>query len=191
MSTRKIGIILFFVGILAFCGAWLVWLYNERIEQLVVEYSEQKAQSFISHLQNGHIVRTTADMDYIILEDGESYIGLLSIPTLNLSLPVNKFWSYAALRNTPCRFSGDIESDSIVIAAHNYASHFRNIANLEIGASVILTDVDGVEHRYAVAEITIVQPTDTALVVHSDFDLTLFTCTYTGQARVVVRCMRY
>jgi len=194
MKAKRAGIVLFVVGILAFCAAGGLWLCNEREEQTVFEYSEQMTQAFIVQMADTTSVTadedTPDDMKYIILDDGEAYIGLLSIPALNINLPVNNTWSYEKLRNTPCRFSGDIETDSIVIAAHNYASHFRDIANLAPGELVILTDAEGNENHYSVAEIIIAQPADTNQVVNSDYDLTLFTCTYSGQARVVVRCLR-
>jgi sortase (surface protein transpeptidase) len=36
-----------------------------------------------------------------------------------------------------------------------------------------------------------VPPSSVYEVTHSEYDLTLFTCTYGGQARVVVRCVAW
>ena len=38
--------------------------------------------------------------------DGRSYIGVLEIPSLSLQLPVIGSWSYAELREAPCRYAG-------------------------------------------------------------------------------------
>ena len=38
--------------------------------------------------------------------DGEQYIGVLELPTLSLTLPVQSQWSYPALKVSPCRYAG-------------------------------------------------------------------------------------
>ena len=40
--------------------------------------------------------------------DGRDYIGVLSIPTLQLELPVLSRWSYPNLKEAPCRYSGSL-----------------------------------------------------------------------------------
>ena len=128
-------------------------------------------------------------LKYIVI-DGINYIGLLSIPSLGIELPVNSNWSYPALRLTPCRYSGSIENDSLVIAAHNYSSHFGGIERLSDGDIITLTDVEGVNHTYETAYSEVLQPTSVDEVVNSKFDLVLFTCTSGGDERIVVRCIR-
>ena len=39
--------------------------------------------------------------------NGRDYIGVLSIPSLELELPVISQWDYPALKVAPCRYSGD------------------------------------------------------------------------------------
>lgn len=122
--------------------------------------------------------------------DGESYIGVLSIPALDLSLPIIKEWSYARLKVSPCRFVGSCHNDNLIIAAHNYKQHFGNISLLQTGDAVTFVDVDGNQFNYEVAEIETLESTQVDDMVANDFDLTLFTCTYGGAARVTVRCDR-
>ena len=127
------------------------------------------------------------DLPYIVV-NRVAYMGVIRIPALRLDLPVNLTWSYPALRRTPCRFSGDTQHKNLVIAAHSYRTHFRNINTLVEGDEVIFTDVEGNEFHYRVVRVETVQPTSVAEVVNSPYDLTLFTCTYDSRARVVVRC---
>ena len=195
MKIRKSGILLFTIGILALSSAVVLWIYNAQEEHAVIEYSDQKAHDFLTHIaeaveENISDISDTEDMKYIVLDDGESYIGILGIPALNLVLPVNGTWSYPALKKTPCRYSGNTQDDSIVIAAHNYASHFKDIAGLANGELVTFTEADGNEIKYQVSKTLTVQPSDVVSVVNSEYDLTLFTCTNNGKARVVVRCTR-
>lgn len=121
---------------------------------------------------------------------GYGYIGYLSIPALNLELPVMAEWSYPRLRISPCRFSGSVETDDLVILAHNYSRHFGKISSLKSGDLVVFTDVNGLASIYEVAEIDTLNPTAVEEMTSGEYPLTLFTCTYGGQSRVTVRCIK-
>ena len=120
--------------------------------------------------------------------DGVDYIAKLEIPVLNLDLPVISDWSYPNLKLAPCRYSGTAYLNNLVIAAHNYKSHFGSLKSLNPGDMVILTDMDGNEFRYEVIETETLQPTAIEDMTSTDYDLTLFTCTLGGSARLTVRC---
>ena len=131
------------------------------------------------------------EMEMPVLEiDGVDYIGILTIPALGLELPVASRWSYAKLKLAPCRYEGSAYLDSLVIAAHNYPSHFRNLKQLILGDTVVFTDVDGNVFQYEVAAMETLAPTNVEEMVFSGWDLTLFTCTIGGQSRIAVRCQR-
>ena len=122
--------------------------------------------------------------------DGTAYIGSLSIPPLDLELPVISQWSYPNLKIAPCRYTGSAYLDDLVIAAHNYDSHFGRLKELSPGDEVTFTDMAGNVFRYQVAELETLQPTAIEEMTDSGYDLTLFTCTIGGKSRVTVRCDR-
>lgn len=122
--------------------------------------------------------------------DGREYIGYLELPTLGLSLPVLSEWSYAGLRVAPCRYWGSTRDDSLVILAHNYARHFGALQSLAIGDVVQLVDAEGTISQYAVEKLEILERGEVRRMVDSEYDLTLFTCTYGGRQRVTVRLNR-
>lgn len=122
--------------------------------------------------------------------DGYNYIGYVSIPALELELPVMSEWDYTRLRTAPCRYSGTTMGDDLVILAHNYKRHFGHISELQVGDSVIFTDMDGVVTYYEVAALDVLSATAVEEMVAGDYDLTLFTCTYGGESRVTLRCDR-
>ena len=121
--------------------------------------------------------------------DGKSYIGMLEIPMLELSLPIAETWSYPQLRETPCRYDGSAYKGNLIISAHNYESHFGKLKTLQEGESVVFTDVDGNVFRYKVSSRETIMPKDIEGMLSGDWDLTMFTCTYGGQQRVTVRCV--
>lgn len=120
--------------------------------------------------------------------DGAWYVGMLEIPTLELSLPVMSSWSYENLRLAPCRYAGSAYEDSLVIAAHNYRAHFGTLKNLSPGDPVIVTDMDGNRFYYEAAVVEVLEAGDVEDMLSEEWALSLFTCTYGGQTRLTVRC---
>lgn len=123
--------------------------------------------------------------------DGHAYIGYLSLPTLELDLPVMSEWSYPKMKIAPCRYWGSVYLDNMVIAAHNYVDHFGRLGSIAVGDPVIFTDVDGNVFEYTVYELLQLNPNQTLNMVKGlDWDLTLFTCNASGRQRLTVRCVR-
>ncbi len=134
-----------------------------------------------------YILDPTIDMPTVEL-DGNEYIGILEIPSLELSLPVMSSWSYPKLKLAPCRYGGSAYLNDLIIAAHNYPTHFGALGNLELGTAVIFTDADGNEFSYTVSAIEQLPSTALEEMKSGDWELTLFTCTLGGKARVTARC---
>ena len=123
--------------------------------------------------------------------NGQAYIGVLEIPSIDLSLPVMLDWDYQKLRTAPCRYSGSYLTDDLVVMGHNYATHFSPIKWLRQDAEVYFVAVDGSVYRYVVDSVETLRATQVeAMTTAKGWDLTLFTCTTGGQARCAVRCSR-
>lgn len=122
--------------------------------------------------------------------NGRDYIGVLSIPSLELELPVISQWDYPALKVAPCRYSGSLYQDNLIICAHNYASHFGKLKELQPGDIVLFTDMDEHVVTFQVVERETLNPMDAEGMEAGDWDLTLFTCTIDGQTRVTIRLER-
>ena len=120
--------------------------------------------------------------------DGETYIGVVEIPSLELSLPVMSDWSYPQLKKAPCRYVGSVYSHDAVICGHNYDRHFGRLKELVPGDEVRFTDMDGNVFRYSVCAVEQLAKTAVEEMQTGDWDLTLFTCTKGGVMRVTVRC---
>ena len=125
-----------------------------------------------------------------VIINGYAYIGYLSIPELELELPVMADWDYKRLRRAPCRYMGSVRGEDLVIMAHNYATHFGNLSKLAEGDRVLFTDMDGNVTVYEVVAHDILDPQAVEEMTSGDFDLTLFTCTYGGANRVTVYCQQ-
>lgn len=126
----------------------------------------------------------------LIEADGRLYVGIISIPSLQLELPVLSEWSYPNLKLSPCRYSGTAAGGNLIIAAHNYRSHFGRLQELGSGDTIFFTDGNGVTYEYETTQTENINGSDISAMEFGSadsWDLTLFTCTLSGQSRVTVR----
>lgn len=120
--------------------------------------------------------------------DGWEYIGILEIEALDLALPVLNEWSYPGLRKAPCRYKGSVYSHDMILAAHNYSSHFGNLKTLALGEEIVFTDVLGNRFIYELVDVEELPGTAVEDMEAGEWDMTLFTCTLGGRSRVTLRC---
>ena len=209
MSKKKknwIGKIFTITGLLLFAAALALSVYNlwdgyraeQSREKLLEEYRD-KSQNISDEGEqaeesDGQIpdyqLNPEMEMPEITLEDldGAACIGVLEIPEIDLKLPVLSEWSYPLLKKAPCRYSGSAYLDNLVIAAHNYRTHFGKLKELETGDEVIFTDAAGNRFEYKVAVVEALTPQSVEDMTSGEWALSLFTCTLDGKNRVTVRC---
>ena len=206
-KKNRIGNILKGAGLILVTAAVLLLVYNlwdghrarESEEAILAEYlqenkkaSESPDASDKEDEQNIPDYILNPDMDipeYTLKSLGDvACIGILEIPALNLELPVISSWSYSSLRLAPCRYSGSAYKGDLVIAAHNYQSHFGGLRTLPEGSEVFFTDAVGNRFSYYVAVTEALTPWSVDDMTSGEWPLTLFTCTLDSQNRVTVRC---
>lgn len=209
MSKKKknqIGKIFTITGLLLFAAALALSVYNlwdgyraeQSREKLLEEYRDKHQDISDKGEQteesDGQIpdyqLNPEMEMPEITLEDldGAACIGVLEIPKIDLKLPVLSEWSYPLLKKAPCRYSGSAYLDNLVIAAHNYRTHFGKLKELETGDEVIFTDAAGNRFEYKVAVVEALTPQSVEDMTSGEWALSLFTCTLDGKNRVTVRC---
>jgi len=149
--------------------------------------SDEYLESVNEQISNTGILPSSGDMESIDV-DGRSFIGTVTIPALDIELPIQSEWSSDNAKISPCRYEGSVYDNDLIIAAHNYDRHFGRIKNLVSGDSVIITDIYGNIFYFEVTNIEILEATDIEKMEDDEYDLTLFTCTIGGAKRVTVRC---
>ncbi len=191
---KKIAITLMSVGVIFVGFAMGLLIYNNYESRKAQESSELLIESIRLSIAESELTEEITDPfdeEMVIKEiDGYGYIGYLSIPALQLDLPVMSEWDYGRLKISPCRYYGSTKTDNLVIAAHNYIVHFKYIGRLNQGDAVVFTDMDAVVHHYKVDSVDLLMPTDVDKVKDNGDDLILYTCTYGGAKRIIVRCSR-
>ncbi|MEE1024770.1 MAG: sortase [Acutalibacteraceae bacterium] len=185
---KWIGIICVLLGAICIISSVGFVAYN-RWEN---KHAEEIAQDLLEDIQS--IIEEKQPEQFLPAEmatvkvDGYDCIGILSVPVLDLELPVLTDWSYAKLKKAPCHYYGTYYEKDFVIAAHNYKSHFGRLSELQAGDIVVFTDINNIEHYYEVVLLETLPKNATKEMITSGFDLSLYTCTPGGSNRVTVRC---
>ena len=199
---KGFGILLMLIGAaMLVCAGWMLKNNDQEeraagdsAERVLLAVQEQVEAEILnptpSPTGGGNVLPTAIPEMPTIEIDGNQYIGYLEMPTIEIKLPVMSDWSYDQLKIAPCRYWGSVYDDTMVILGHNYRRHFHKIKQLEIGDPVQFIDADGNIYAYKVATLEVLNPNEVEKMVTSDYDLTLFTCTYGGTAREAVRLQR-
>lgn len=193
-SNKKAGNIIMSLGIALVAVAFIWAGYNIIAESL----AEKKSQQALSQMELD-VIETNPDEipNYMLDRDipmpiktinGRDYIGAVSIPALDVDLPVLSEWSYQNFRVAPCRYEGSAYKNDMILCAHNYRNHFGSLKYLTKGDRVYFTDMDKNKFTYEVMFVEVLDKGAVEELKSGEWDLTLFTCTYGGATRVVVRC---
>jgi sortase A len=195
MKNRKArGMIYLFVGcLLLLCaGGWSVSNFLEdqnagKEASAILEQLDIAQKEMIQQEETSTEEESSAQM---VVVDGEAFCGRVMIDALGIELPVYDVWDYSRLKKAPCRYMGSVATNDIIIAAHNYKTHFGLLHQLEKGNEIRFIDITGKTHLYEVCEIVVLDGTAVTDMQAGNWDFTLFTCTKGGKQRVTIRCER-
>ena len=207
---KKAGIVFVILGAVLILSALLLFLYNQQENEKAGQESEHLAEEVQIIIEER--VKATEPTISIEIEqeatepvtepvkldpelpvveiEGYEYVGFLAIPHLVMELPVMSDWDYSRLKISPCRQEGSSRTDDLVIAAHNYKTHFGALKDFQGGEEIHFTDMDGIINFYSVVKVEKLNPQDVMVVLESEHDLVLYTCTYGGSNRIAVFCDR-
>ncbi len=164
----------------------------QNVQEKIIDTShEESSNEEIARDESAGIENIVMDVPQEMLTtqvNGYDCIGVLSIPVLELELPVLTDWSYAKLKIAPCHYYGTYYETNFVIAAHNYQSHFGRLSELQSKDLILFTDVSGTVRGYEVVLLETLPGNATEEMITSGFDLSLYTCTPGGSSRITVRC---
>ena len=203
MSKRrkpKGGTILQILGILLVFAAAGMYFYNRQDEKRAAVQSEAVLEKLVidtplteeeagAPVYPDYVLDPERDMPVEVV-DGIGYIGKIDMPSVGITLPVVEAWDVEKSKIAPCRYEGSVYKDDLIIAGHNYSTHFGKIGRLKQGEPIVFTDIDGNRFCYSAAEVEVISGADFEGMRAGDWDLTLFTCTIGSQSRITVRCVK-
>ena len=180
------------IGCMLLASSAVLFIYNEVGSFRAAEESME----ILSSLEEEMLSDTPGTIDEYEgvmptrLVNGINMVGVVSVPYVAIEIPVAAEWSYKNLKKSPCRYSGTAKNGRLIILAHNYRQHFGSLGKAEMGDEVQFLDVNGTLYVYKITDKEILGKYELDRLTDNDSDLTLFTCTYGGKKRVVVRCQK-
>ena len=169
--SRLISFLIMMIGALMVMWALFLVVSNERLDR-----------------QSGEEQAAPEGNMPVAYVDGIAYIGILEIPSLGLTLPIQSEWTDATARLSPGRLSGSLYANDLLLAGQSYQSQFGEVGRLKEGDSVSFVDIYGNRFDYRVNGVFSIDgkaPYDTS---GADGDLLLCTYTMGGLFGVCVSC---
>lgn len=121
--------------------------------------------------------------------DEQNYIALLEIPKFNFELPVISSWKLGDVAAVPCRYSGSVYDNSLVIGSSDEDGQMSFVEELEVDDVLFITDMSGGKYEFSVETI---QHSNNKIsemdFADSGFDLTLFVQSSGDSDFLLVRC---
>lgn len=182
MARSKILIVFGILLVLASVG---LFSYNKYVDY-ESKVNEEKIVNELVDKMGESISGDTSDIDV----DGEKYIGILEIPKIDVALPVSRDYSFEQMSQSLCRYSGSFEEKNIIICGHNYKYYLDNLKDVYDKDEIYFTDVKGIKTKYVVVETEYIGGNDSSKLYKDEenWDMTIFTCNYSGYMRYLVRC---
>jgi len=163
--------------------AGVVLIGTAAVLTLLNIYEDRMAGEYALQLMDETVLLEQEEID-----ENADLCGSIEIEDLDIRLPVFNYVTENNLMQAPCRYMGSAESGDLIIAAHNYKSHFALLKELKPGGIIRFTDAAGKRYEYKVKETVVIDGTAVEDMISGDWDLTLFTCTIGGKHRITVRC---
>lgn len=186
----KKAVIFIIIGCVLLVSSVGLFIYNEVSSFRAAEESMEIMSSLETEMLSDApgIIDENDGVMPTRLVNGINTVGVVSVPSVGIEVPVAAEWSYKNLKKSACRYSGTANDGKLIILAHNYRQHFGSLGKAETGDEVQFLDVNGTLYVYKITNKEILGKYELERLTDTDSDLTLFTCTYGGKKRVVVRC---
>lgn len=163
---------------------------TSTVEDVIEEIPEENNPDIEENIYTNDIAENsqgTTNVATYTTSNGESYdvIATLNIPSLNIKYPILATTSTDLLKVSLNKYWGanPNEVGNMVVVGHNYKNNkfFSNLPNIEHGAIVEITDLNGRTLEYKVYDTSVIDPYDnscTSQLTNGKTEITLITCYY-------------
>lgn len=132
-----------------------------------------------------------ADVTMPMLElDGANFIGIFDLPIYDVTLPIYAEWKKENITKYPCRYSGSVYDDSLIIGASDNQGQFDFMKIITTGDVMYVTDVTGLRYSYTVDKIEKTKDITTENLTSEDSDLVLFARSTYSFDYTIIRCKK-
>lgn len=188
---KKINRIVLIIGVLLIAAALGVLAFSQTEQQNAAE----EAAEFVAQIRElmpqvqDTVPDNRADKSMPILEiDGKDFVGILEVPAYQAQLPIAAVWDPAEVTNYPCRYTGSVYENSLIVGGSDNEGQFDFMQIITGGDIIKITDVTGLRYTYVVTRIEKTSDVSTENLCTDEADLTLFARNTYGLDYTVVRC---
>ena len=174
----RLGKVLIFFGIMLLLLTLLLYFNIVSKDYKAIKNNEKIIDNFSKIIRNKDNEKEFIDIY------GDSYVGILAIPQIDLNLPILNNCDNGNLDKGICLYGFN---DRYIIAGHNRTSQFRKITQLKNGDKAIIYNTRSIKNEYSLVKIEKINSSDYSLLMDADYALTLFTCDFSGNMRYVLR----
>lgn len=177
------------LGILLIVAAvfWVIW--DQTTQRKNMEEAVAIADQLLSCLPNSRDNRGQAGRPMARMElDGTDFIAVLTVPGCGTRLPVCADWDADRIRQYPCRFTGNLYDENLIIGGSDNPGQLDFMKAIGVGDSVFLTDMTGYQYRYTVSDIRLTEDASAASLSQTDAALTIYARDTYGLYYTVIHC---
>ena len=190
MNKRRYGKFLLSAGLILICLGLILLAVFQHEDRMAGKNAQLLHEELDRAIRTGQAQEEgyTINKELVASVGDYELLGILRVPSLELELPILADWSYELLSIAPCRYTGTVHGRDLILMGHNFDSHFTPLKKLTSGDEVLFTDCFNRTYTYQVELQEVLHKTEREALVSADYDLSLFTCTYGGENRAVIRC---
>lgn len=191
ISNKKITTIAMVLGILLIVSAMITVIFHhvsqnnnkENVQQIVKDI-----YSLIPDVENA-VPEAPADITMPVMEiDGQDFAGIIEVPAYGKTLPVYAGWNKRKLSKFPCRYTGSIYDNSLIIGAVENPGQFDITKLISGGDEVLFTEMTGLRYPYIITDIYMTKDVSTENLISQKADLTLFIKSDYGSDYMLINC---
>lgn len=106
--------------------------------------------------------------------DHQNFIGLIEASGYSNQLPIYSSWSPNKISSYPCRFSGSVYSNNLIIGGSSNTGQFDFMKTISLNDTIYVTDFYGYKYGYSVTDIQTTTDVSAKNLNSFDADLLLF-----------------
>lgn len=158
--------------------------HGARDTQMILEKAQALIPQPVSRVPQERGNNTMAAIQI----DGINVVGILEAPQYGRTLPVASTWDTGLVSSMPCRFAGSIYDQTLIIGAVDGEGQLSFAAQMEVGDTILLTDMEGGRYTYRVAAIHHAKHATLEKLQSGDYAMTLFVKDSKTSEYLLIRC---
>lgn len=186
-KEKKNYLLMFFISF-SFC---IILLFYLLFSNLKILHNNKETESIKDKYNVTTLYSSNNNYESIKLSNQISIIGLIEIPSINISYPILSNSNEELLKISVCRFSGPLPNrvGNLSIVGHNYKNSlmFSNLKKLDKNDVIYITDLNNVKLEYIVYDKFIVKENNLTCINNtSNTEITLITCNDVDNSKRII-----